>query len=288
MMEKIEISDEKRERIIDKAGHLADKLGQETMACAPTTLGAIVDAFKSEGIDLFTDEERDMLMRSFIALHGGIAMTGVGTCGAVTAGTFVISHVVGVPLEKLKENGNLNYAASVPAAQYIVDNFEDTYGSINCLRVRYNRVQRALDLMDPDARILEMTFSMHQPEKCAMMAEDFEDGRDQTPPVQGARWACEAICDLLEKEPEERLELPPHLQGLGPEDMAEKLQKVVKALKDLDWGRPGEKISYKDYKTFMEEGKEAVEENRIGSLSAPSKDEEDYEDYIKSDEESED
>ena len=118
-----------------------------------------------------------------------------------------------------------------------------------------------------------MTFALYEKEKCGMTAPDFEGGRDQTPPVRGARWAVEAICDLLRMEPEERKELPPHLKGLGMQEMAPKLQKVVEALKELGYGRPNEKISYRDYRTFKLKGKKGVEEKRLGSLSAPKKEE---------------
>ncbi len=273
MIKKMEISEEKRKRIINKAGHLADETGMELMACAPATFVAICDAFRSEDIELFAPEVQEVMTQAMMGLHGGIAMTGVGTCGAVTASVFIISAVVGVPLAELKKNGNLNYAPSIPAVEYVIDRFEEDYGAIDCLRVRYNRVQRALDLMDPDARILEMTFSMLEPEKCGMVASEFENGRDQTPPVRGARYACEAICDLLAMTPEERRELPPHLKGLGPEEMHAKLEKVVKALKDLGWGRPDEKISYREYRKFKLEGKEALEKDRLGSTSAPKKEE---------------
>ncbi len=103
-----------------------------------------------------------------------------------------------------------------------------------------------------------------------MMAENFEGGRDQTPPVRAARWAAEAICDLLEMEPEERKELPPKLRGLGPQEMQSKLKKVVQALKELDWGRPNEKISYRDYRKLKLKGKEGLEKERLGSVSAPT------------------
>ena len=270
MMKKIEINEEKRKRIIDKAGHLADEIGVKYMACAPATFGAICDAFKSEGIELFTPEIQEVLTSAMMGLHGGVALTGVGTCGAVTAATFLISYVVGVPTEKLEKDGNLNYAASLPAVEYVIDRFEEDYGAIDCLRVRYNRVQRALDLMDPDARILEMTFALHQPDKCGMMAKDFEGGRDQTPPVRGARWASEAICDLLEMEPEDRWDLPPHLRGLGPQEIMPKLQKVVDLLKEMGWGRPKEKISYREYRKLKLLGKEGLEKERLGSVSAPA------------------
>jgi hypothetical protein len=271
MIGKIEIDQAKRARIIDKAGHLADELGAKYMACAPATFGAICDAFRSEGVELLTPEIQEALTQGMIGLHGGVAMTGVGTCGAVVASTFIISYVVGVSTEELSKNGNLNYAPSIPAVEYVIDRFEDDYGAIDCLRVRYNRVQRALDLLDPDARILEMTFALYEKEKCGMTSSKFEGGRDQTPPVRGARWAAEAVCDLLAMEPQERKELPRHLRGLGMQEMAPKLQKVVEALKELGWGRPNEKISYRDYRTFKLKGKKGVEEKRLGSLSAPEK-----------------
>jgi len=273
MIGKMEIDEKKRNRIIDKAGHFADEIGVKYMACAPATFGAICDAFKSEDIELFTPEIQEVLTQGMMGLHGGIAMTGVGTCGAVTAATFLISYVVGVPTAKLEKDGNLNYAASIPAVEYVIDRFEEDYGAIDCLRVRYNRVQRAFDLMDPDARILEMTFALYQKDKCGMTSDKFEGGRDQTPPVRGARWAAEAICDLLEMEPEERWDLQPHLRGLGPQEMMPKLQKLVEVLKELGWGRPEEKISYREYRKLKLKGKEGLEKERLGSVNAPKQEE---------------
>jgi len=271
MIGKIEIDQAKRDRIIDKAGHLADEIGARYQSCAPATFAAICDAFRSEDIELFAPETQEVLTQAMIGLHGGVAMTGVGTCGAVIASTFLISYVVGVTTKELAENGNFNYASSIPAVEYVIDRFEEDYGAIDCLRIRYNRVQRALDLTDPDARILEMTFALFERDKCGMTAEKFEGGRDQTAPVRGARWAVEAICDLLAMEPQQRKELPPHLKGLGMQEMAPKLQKVVDALKELGWGRPNEKLSYRDYRTFKLKGKKGVEEKRLGSVSAPEK-----------------
>jgi len=87
--------------------------------------------------------------------------------------------------------------------------------------------------------------------------------------VRGARWAAEAICDLLLMEPEERKKIPPHLRGLGPQEMASKLEKVAQALRELDWGRPDEKISYREYRTFKLKGKKGLEKARLGSVQAP-------------------
>jgi hypothetical protein len=269
MIGKVKLDDVQRKRIIDKAGHLSDEFGAKYMACAPGIFEGIAEAFRDEGIEIFPLEVQKALTSGFIGLHGGVAMSGVGTCGAITAATFLISYVVGVTTEELSQNGNLNYASCVPAVTYIVDRFEETYGATDCLRLRYNRVQRAFDLLDPDARINEEAFILYQPNKCGMIAPEFEGGRDQTPPVRGGRWAAEAICDLLGMEPEERKELPPHLRGLGMQEMAPKLEKVVEAMKELNFGRPNEKISYRDYWTFKLKGKKGLEESRLGSISAP-------------------
>jgi hypothetical protein len=104
-----------------------------------------------------------------------------------------------------------------------------------------------------------------------MNASKFRGGRDQTPVVRGSRWAAEAICDLLVMDPEERKELPPHLRGLGMQEMAPKLEKVIGALKELNVCRPGEKISYRDYWTFKLKGKKGLENKRLGKVSAPNK-----------------
>jgi len=269
MLPRIDIPEDRRQRIIDRAGHLADEVGVDLLACCPATFVAICEAFKSEGVELFSPETQDAVTQGMVGLHGGVAMTGVGTCGAVTAATFAISYVVGVSSADLARDGNLNYASSIPAVESVIDRFEEDYGAIDCLRVRYNRVQRALDLTDPDARILELTFAMYEKEKCAMGHPNFEDGRDQTPPARGARYACEAICELLALEPDERKVIPAHLQGLSPRDMEPQLKKVVEVLKEMGWGRPNEKISYRDYRKLKLKGKAALERERLGDMPAP-------------------
>ena len=119
MLGKIEIDPARRARIIDKAGHLADEVGAKLMACAPATFAAICDAFRSEDIELFSPDTQEALTQGMVGLHGGVAMTGVGTCGAVTASTFIISYVVGVTSQELTANGNLNYASSIPAVESV-------------------------------------------------------------------------------------------------------------------------------------------------------------------------
>jgi hypothetical protein len=270
MVKKIEIDKAKRERIIDKAGQLAKEKAAKYDACAPGTFEAICDAFKSEGIEFFPPEIQRMLVQGMIGLQGGIAMTGVGTCGAVSAAAFLISHVVGVTSEELAEDVNRNYAIAVPIVEYVVDRFEEDYGAIDCLRLRYNRVQRAYDRLDPDARMYEMLFGMCEKDKCAACAA-YCGARDVMPVSRGARYAAEAMCDLLGMEPGERKEIPPHLQSLAIKEITPKLQELITELKRLGFGRPGENISYRDYWTFKLKGKKGLEEKRMGLMNAPKK-----------------
>jgi hypothetical protein len=269
MIDKIEIDKAKRKRIIDKAGHLADELAFKYYACAPGTFAGICEAFRSEGIELFSPETQEVLTMGMVGLQGGIGITGVGTCGAVSAGAFIISHVTGITTEELAKNVNFNYAIAIPVVTYVVDRFEEAYGAIDCLRLRYNRVQRAYDRCDPDAKLYETLFAMYEKEKCGIMADDFAGGRDQIPVVRGACWACEGICDLLGMKIEERKELPAFVHDLDPAIMEPKLKKVVKALKELDFARPQEKISYREYWDLKLKGKKGVEDSRLGSISAP-------------------
>jgi len=98
MIEKVKFDDAQRKRVIDKAGHLSCDFGAKYMACAPGIFEGIAEAFRAEGVELFPIETQKALTSGFIGLHGGVAMSGVGTCGAITASTFLISYVVGVTI----------------------------------------------------------------------------------------------------------------------------------------------------------------------------------------------
>ena len=153
-----------------------------------------------------------------------------------------------------------------------MDRFQETYGAINCLQLRYNRIQRAYDFLDPDAAVYEALFASSQKRKCGIFADCYKCGRDQGMPSVGARWGVESICDLLNKEPEERKKLPPHLDGFDMETLMPKIEKVSKLINELGLGRPNEKISWREYRTLKLKGKEGVEESRPCGVDAPKKD----------------
>jgi len=101
-------------------------------------------------------EVEEEIFKGIVGLHGGTAQSGVGTCGAISAACFLISYVVGVTSEELAQNSALSVTAALPAVIYVIDRFEGEYGAIDCLRLRYNRVQRAFDFW-----ILTLGFGKH-------------------------------------------------------------------------------------------------------------------------------
>lgn len=257
---KMEISEDKKERIIEKAGVLGQDCVAGTdidgnpaakcyLACAPATFAAICDAFRSEGIELMTTEMQEEMIKGMIALHAGVALTGVGTCGGVSASVFLLGYVVGVTTEEVSKTPHLDHAASYPGLVYVIDRFEEVYGAFDCLRLRYNRVQRAIDFWDPDARVWEMSFFGHQCNKCGCASKNKEDRLDM-PAAQAAAWGAEGICDLLVKEPEERRYVPEELKGLWP--TYEQIAAFSAKLTEMGFGVPDKKMSYRDYRKARE------------------------------------
>jgi hypothetical protein len=204
-------------------------------------------------------------------LHSGVAFTGTGNCGGIIGSAFAIAYVVGITREDNTKNPRAGVAACIPVVEDIMDRFEENYGATDCLRLRYNRIQRAFDFLDPDATVWEMLFAVSQPQKCGVGASCFECGRDQGMPSMGARWGAESICDLLQKEPEERKKLPPHLEGLSPQELIPKVQKVAELMKELGLGRPEQKISWREYRKLKLKGKKGLEESRPCGVDAPEK-----------------
>lgn len=220
---------------------------------------------------MFTREVQDIIVQGMMGLHSGIAFTGTGTCGGIIGSAFAIAYVVGVTPDDIAKNARAHVAPCIPVVEDIMDRFEETYGATDCMRLRYNRIQRAFDFLDPDATVWELLFAVSQQQKCGVLADGYECGRDQGMPSVGARWAAESICDLLNKEPEERKKLPPHLMGLGWEELMPKAQKVARLMKELGLGRPEEKLSWREYRKLKLKGRKGVEESRPCGVKAPEK-----------------
>ncbi len=238
-MEKIELTKAARDKLIENADKLAFEAATKYLSCAPGTFHGICEAFRNEGIELMPLEMQKGIFMGMQGLHGGTAMTGVGTCGGASAACFLISYVAGVTEEDLGRDPSLDVAACMPGAIYVIDRFEEAYGAFDCLRLRYNRVQRAVDFLDPDSRFWELLFAVSQKEKCGAFSErDFHEM--DHPVIKAAMWGAEGICDLLQMDPEKRKEIPDDMHYPDTEQIEKKIAPLL-----TEFGYPTKKISYR-------------------------------------------
>jgi len=239
-LEKVELTEEQKKRIAENACKFAFEAGIKYFACAPGTFEGICRAFREEGIELMPLEVEEAIHMGMMGMHGGTAATGVGTCGAVTAACFLIAYVVGLTRKELMENSAPRVTASLPAIINIVNRVEETFGAIDCLRLRYNRTQRAFDFLDPDARFWEMMFIVTEKDKCGMLSTKEPKDVDH-PVILVAKWGAEAICELLQMDPQERKAVPPDLAK--PPDVFEIEEKIAPILREMCF--PNQKIPYR-------------------------------------------
>jgi hypothetical protein len=187
-----------KEEIMNKARELGVEYEEKYQGCAQCSFGAVVDALRWGGVELIPQDVEEQLLAGLTVLSGGVAMTGDGSCGAVTGGGLAIGLAMGISREmQLKDRGvrRLGYAA---VQKGIVDKYYEKYNSILCKDVQRKRFGKAWDLTRPE------------------MSEDFLrtsglfDINERTPERQvcltpdctialAAMWAAEYILDELEK-----------------------------------------------------------------------------------------
>jgi len=188
----------KKERIVKKAKELKVQY-RKYVGCSVMTFAAVVDAFRSEGIELFTPEVEEQIFKGMLALTGGTAGQSIGTCGAVVAGTFLVSYVSDLGSKDLtkeiqdltKEDRDKLLVPFMNAMLGITDKFKEQYGSIICSDIRFKRVGRVYSFAMPDTFDEMIQFMINHPKECGSA-----DVTSDHPAIMGAGWTAEAICAL--------------------------------------------------------------------------------------------
>lgn len=188
----------KKEKIVKKAKELKVQYGKY-VGCALTTFAAVVDAFRSEGIELFTPEVQEQISKGIFGLTGGTAAQSIGTCGAVSAGTFLVSYVSDLGTKDLtkelpeltKEDLEKVFVPMDNAEKYITDKYMEQYGSIICGDIRFKRTGRVYSFRRPDTWAEMIQYTRDHPKECGA-----RDVTSDHPSVTGAGWAAEAICAI--------------------------------------------------------------------------------------------
>jgi len=187
----------KRE-IMSKARELGVEYEKKYQGCAQCTFGAVVDALRWEGIELIPEDVEEQLLTGLTVLSGGVAMTGNGSCGAVTAGGLAIGLATGISREMQLQDRSIRRLGYAAVQKGVVDKYYQKYNSILCKDIQRKRFGKAWDMARPE------------------MSEEFLktsglfDINERTPEKHfcltpnctialAAMWATEYILDELEK-----------------------------------------------------------------------------------------
>lgn len=177
----------KKETIVTKAKELGKEYERKYLGCSQSTFAAIVDAFRSEDIELFTPEEQERMFKGMVGLQGGTGGTSYGTCGAVIGPSFVISMVSGVGTKELLEDKYKGAYSCTNVIKGVISKFVKEFGSITCLDICFRRWGIVFDFCRPD--------TMRESEERAKDRPECQDTRCTI--AIGAGWGAEQLCDMM-------------------------------------------------------------------------------------------
>jgi len=165
-----------REKILEKVYHLAFENERKYRGCTQSVLAAIQDVFGLRD---------DQVFKSGSGLAGGVGLSTLGTCGALTGGAMGISQIFGRERKEFADPERKRMVA-YRLCDRLTKKFIERYGSVICSEIQKRHLGKSYDLWD---------------------REDYEDF-DQVayrqlkcPELVGlaAVWATEIILDALEK-----------------------------------------------------------------------------------------
>jgi hypothetical protein len=189
----------------DKA-HAAEKareLGADYLkvyfGCAQVTFMAVLDALRSEGIEIVSKEMQETLAKGLIGFSGGVGNFGLGTCGAALGASAAVSLVAGIDLTENQIKAN-RWIAYWKVRHGVVDRFVETYGAQTCRDVQLAQSGKAYEMGTQVARFGK-AFNPKYPGVKEVF--HYTDCGVEADPKKGtiataAAWAVEAIIDQLE------------------------------------------------------------------------------------------
>ena len=180
----------REENIATKAKELVIKYFDKSGDCALSTFLAIVDAFRLDGVELFTQKEEEKISKGVAVLEGGTAGEGFGTCGACISACFIIAYVSGVETKEIFEHPHHRHHVAKNAIKYITSKFMKEWASICCIDIRYRRGGRAYSFTNPDSMEEARRFKIANPELCGAATT-------HSVPAMAVGWAIEGVCDIM-------------------------------------------------------------------------------------------
>jgi C_GCAxxG_C_C family probable redox protein len=168
------------ESIPSRAHRLASEYESNNRGCAQCSLAGLQDTFEMADDDVF---------RSASGLAGGIALTNLGTCGALAGGCMAISMLFGRRREEF-EDPDRKRMVSYRLCKQLAERFVEEYGSVLCRDIQEVHLGREYDLWDEE-------------DSLEFNEVAYIQGGCPTVVGKGAEWAAEIIMEnkqLLEDE----------------------------------------------------------------------------------------
>ena len=138
------------EELVRRAGELAVEYEAEFKGCTQTTFLAIADTLRWGGLEIISPDAVDELFPGISLLSAGIAITGEGSCGAVTGATLAIGLALakarGVQGRDMTTMGD----SCAIVRREVLDKFYDTYNSQRCMDIQLKRFGKAWDFRIPE------------------------------------------------------------------------------------------------------------------------------------------
>ena len=177
----------RKQRIIERAKQIGIESEKKYIGCAQSTFDAICKTFKEEEIDLFTPEEQEKIFKGMVGLQGGTGGEGIGTCGAVSGPSFIVSYLSDIGTNELHNNIYSGSKSCMNVIKGITSQWLKQFGSIVCNDICMKRWHRALSFKSPE--------SMREFIKLAADRPECQDTRCTV--AIGAGIGAGAVCDIL-------------------------------------------------------------------------------------------
>ena len=165
-----------KSELMERARQLGYKYEQESHYCPQATLAALQDVFHVKDDNIF---------KSCFGFHGGGGDSNDGACGALVAGTIMISYFFGRTRSEFDLRIMNCHATGI--VKKLHEYFEEEYGGIRCRDVHRKIFGREFNVWDEKDLQTFLDMGGHT-EKCPEVVG------------KGAAWAAGLIWDELHRE----------------------------------------------------------------------------------------
>jgi hypothetical protein len=182
---------EKRQICKIKAKELVHEYMNKNMGCSVSTFLAIINSLKGVGVDFIKPEVENEIVKSLVGFDNGIGNMSIGTCGPVTAASFIISLASKTKCEEM--NIDLRKARWIPyyyIKEGIGKELIESYGTIVCRGIQLKSFGMSWDIIDEERK---NEFRQYIADNKCLQS-------DVCPIVKVAMLGVDAVLDIMEKD----------------------------------------------------------------------------------------